>query len=67
MSRTIKLKTPANDTFTALEHHRIHGDMDGKTCLLDECVVHYPKNITSEERRKPFPRDEEWEEGITNG
>jgi hypothetical protein len=28
----------------ALEHHATHGDMDGKTCLLNECVIHYPKN-----------------------
>ena len=27
----------------ATRHHEQHGDMDGKTCLLATCPVHYPK------------------------
>jgi hypothetical protein len=27
----------------AKKHHRKHGDMDGRICLLNECVLHYPK------------------------
>jgi len=25
-----------------LAHHEEHGDMDGHTCLLSRCAVHYP-------------------------
>lgn len=33
----------------ARKHHKKHGDMDGHTCLLNECPIHYPKK---EEIRK---------------
>ncbi|KKK83564.1 hypothetical protein LCGC14_2792080 [marine sediment metagenome] len=38
--------TPANDIETARRHHKRHGDMDGKTCLLSECALHYPRPTT---------------------
>jgi len=28
---------------TDTKHHLCHGDMDGHTCLLGECEIHYPK------------------------
>ena len=28
----------------AKKHHKKHGDMDGKTCLLSDCPIHYPAN-----------------------
>ena len=31
----------------AIEHHQKHGDMDGHTCLLNECALHYPKSSLS--------------------
>jgi len=37
------VKTPANDIEEARKHHAKHGDMDGHTCLLNECALHYPK------------------------
>jgi len=27
----------------ARKHHKRHGDMDGRICLLNECPIHYPK------------------------
>lgn len=29
----------------AIRHHKKHGDMDGHTCLLAECPLHYPKKV----------------------
>jgi hypothetical protein len=26
----------------AIEHHLLHGDMDGDVCLLSKCAWHYP-------------------------
>lgn len=34
-----------NDVELAREHHAVHGDMDGKTCLLSRCAIHYPSLI----------------------
>lgn len=33
----------AKEILPALEHHAKHGDMDGNTCLLSECTIHYPE------------------------
>ena len=33
----------------ACEHHRKHGDIDGNTCLLGVCALHYPKQIVVKE------------------
>ena len=38
--------TPANDVEAARRHHEIHGDMDGHTCLLSACALHYPQPTT---------------------
>jgi len=41
--------------FTSLEeahkHHKKHGDMNGHTCLLNECPIHYPKRKKEGEKR----------------
>ncbi len=34
--------TPGNNVDAAIYHHKMHGDMDGRTCLLNECALHYP-------------------------
>lgn len=34
--------TPANSLEAAHRHHKQHGDMDGDTCLLGACALHYP-------------------------
>jgi ssDNA-binding Zn-finger/Zn-ribbon topoisomerase 1 len=33
---------PATDIEAARRHHEMHGDIDGKTCLLNKCALHYP-------------------------
>ena len=33
---------PADDIEAARRHHKMHGDMDGNTCLLNKCALHYP-------------------------
>ena len=30
------------ETLSFIEHHAKHGDMDGHTCLLAKCTLHYP-------------------------
>ena len=35
----------------AIEHHRKQGDMDGHTCLLNKCALHYPKPIKETRKR----------------
>ena len=35
-------RTPSNDRQAARRHHKKHGDMNGETCLLSECRLHYP-------------------------
>ena len=35
-------KDPAGDIEAARRHHKMHGDMDGATCLLSKCALHYP-------------------------
>lgn len=35
-------QTPSNNTRAARRHHKKHGAMRGKTCLLSECRLHYP-------------------------
>ena len=40
------MKTPANDIESARKHHKQHGDMDGHTCLLAECALHYLNETT---------------------
>ena len=44
-------RTPANDIQVAKEHHKKHGDMDGDTCLLSECALHYPKSQDKHTKR----------------
>ena len=36
----------------ASKHHLIHGDMDGSTCLLSKCALHYPKKEATEKGRE---------------
>lgn len=31
----------AKETVPFIEHHAKHGDMDGHTCLLAKCTLHY--------------------------
>ncbi len=38
--------TPADDIEAARQHHEMHGDMDGTTCLLSKCALHYPQPTT---------------------
>lgn len=35
----------AGDVDAARTHHRRHGDMDGHTCLLAKCALHYPRDV----------------------
>lgn len=35
--------TVATNKRVARAHHRKHGDMDGQTCLLTRCALHYPR------------------------
>ena len=44
-------RTPANSIEAAREHHTKHGDMDGHTCLLAECALHYPKSRDKHRKR----------------
>lgn len=41
-----KPQTPSNNVRASRRHHKKHGDMRGKTCLLSECRLHYP-GVTS--------------------
>lgn len=34
---------PATSVRVAWVHHAKHGDIDGHTCLLGACALHYPK------------------------
>lgn len=40
-------ETVNKDAYVSIEaayrHHLKHGDMDGRTCLLSACALHYPK------------------------
>ena len=36
----------------AIDHHEKHGDMDGHTCLLNECALHYPISYIKHNSRK---------------
>jgi transcriptional regulator with XRE-family HTH domain len=36
-------ETPGTSVEAARKHHAEHGDMDGRTCLLSACALHYPK------------------------
>ena len=38
----------ASEVMSSLEHHVKHGDMDGKTCLLTKCALHYPEGEKKE-------------------
>jgi len=40
-------ETPENSIEEARKHHKEHGDMDGETCLLNKCALHYVKSIVS--------------------
>lgn len=33
----------------ARRHHLKHGDMDGHTCLLSKCALHYPESSAPKE------------------
>ena len=39
----LHISAPAMSVEGALNHHKEHGDMDGHTCLLARCALHYPK------------------------
>ena len=41
-----------NKVAEARRHHKKHGDMDGHTCLLAECELHYPKFAVCDGVRK---------------
>ncbi len=56
--------TPGTNIRDARRHHKKHGDMDGKTCLLSECKLHYPGVVST---RPPlyfieYTDRERWEE-----
>ncbi len=34
---------PASSKKAAIAHHKRHGDMDGRICLLNACALHYPE------------------------
>jgi len=36
----------------ARRHHLKHGDMDGKTCLLNKCALHYPQSLATRTNEK---------------
>ena len=36
----------------AIDHHKKHGDMDGHTCLLNECALHYPEASIIKHRKR---------------
>ena len=40
--------TAANNIDDAIKHHNKFGDMDGKTCLLNQCALHYPDTAAPE-------------------
>ncbi len=54
-------ETEDKDVYTsrraARRHHLKHGDMDGHTCLLSVCAIHYPKV------RRSMPKLEERSDG----
>jgi hypothetical protein len=39
---------PAKSIAAAKRHHEKHGDMDGETCLLSACALHYPLAVSRE-------------------
>jgi hypothetical protein len=39
------MESPATSIAAAKRHHKRHGDMDGHTCLLSACALHYPKVV----------------------
>lgn len=49
--RTIELCVTGFDPVKARRHHKKHGDMHGKLCLLSECPIHYPKPAKPQEYR----------------
>ncbi len=57
-------RTPSNDIRAARRHHKKHGDMDGQTCLLSECRLHYPgvKSIRPSRYFVEYTDRERWEE-----
>lgn len=38
-----KVNYTITEVGSAALHHHLHGDMDGKTCLLNKCALHYPE------------------------
>lgn len=42
--------SPANDVEEARRHHEEHGDMDGDTCMLSACALHYPDGVAANKR-----------------
>jgi len=48
------LVSPEKKLEEAQKHHKKHGDMNGHTCLLNECTIHYPKRKLegSKEKKK---------------
>ena len=39
---TEEFRKRVEETMPFIEHHAKHGDMDGHTCLLAKCTLHYP-------------------------
>lgn len=44
--RKCVMRNVGNDVDMAKEHHKKHGDMDGETCMLGACALHYPTMFT---------------------
>ena len=51
-----KAPTPTTNKRQAEKHHKKHGDMDGHTCLLAICALHYPqkakRGLTRDQRQR---------------
>ena len=48
MAKLDWLNNAGTSVEVARRHHLKHGDMDGHTCLLSACAIHYPKVQRSE-------------------
>lgn len=53
-------KTPDNDVKAARRHHKKHGDMDGLTCLLSACALHYPQKENDREYERARKEERTW-------
>ena len=48
---------PAISVEAARRHHLKHGDMDGHTCLLARCALHYPQSPSLESTETPKEKE----------